>query len=240
MVLEFNPGNHQYRVIIKGRKYKVPSVTRIVSVIDKSGPLVWWAADNTLALCKQAIQPGTEYAEVYLEAIWNAARKESQRIKSDAAARGAAIHGAIERSLKNGGDSSVPCAEAVPIGEWLQCNSCVVTDVERKVYSRHHRYSGTLDAIGTIEGQVYLLDWKTSKSVYPEFRLQTAAYVAAYEEEHPGVVIQGRYIIQITEDGGVVPHFYPRETYPKDFSAFLAAKQLFTHLQLIDKEGRKK
>lgn len=221
-------------MIIKGRKYKVPSVTRITSIVDKSGPLVWWAADNTVAVCREAIKPGTEYAEVYLDAVYKSAREASQRVKNSAARRGTEIHAAIEEGLRSG--RRVSDVLQLPDGELGRLN---ITSVERKVYSRQHRYSGTLDAIGEIENQVYLLDWKTGKAVYPEFRLQTAAYIAAYEEEHPGVTIQGRYIIHIPEEGEIVPHFFPRETYPKDFSAFLAAKQLFTHLQAIEKQGKK-
>jgi hypothetical protein len=239
IILEFNSANHQYRVINKGRRFKVPSVTRITSIVDKSGPLIYWASDNTLNLCKNAILPGTEYSEIYLDAVWKAARSESQRIKSEAGKRGTHIHVAIESLLKSGGVVQGISSEADEVCKWLQSNCITVTDSERKIYSRRHRYSGTLDAIGTIEDKVYLLDWKTSKHVYPEFRLQTAAYVAAYEEEFPSQKIEGRYIVQIAEDGTIHPHYFPRSTYRLDFKGFLGAKALFEQVQLLEKNLRK-
>lgn len=47
---------------------------------------------------------------------------------------------------------------------------------EAVVFSKQHRYAGTLDAIAEIGGETLLIDVKTSKSVYPEFALQLAAY----------------------------------------------------------------
>lgn len=39
-----------------------------------------------------------------------------------------------------------------------------------------YKYGGTPDAIGEINGQVVLLDWKTSGGVYQDYLLQLAAY----------------------------------------------------------------
>jgi len=198
-----------------------------------------WAINNTLDVCKGAIAPGTEYAEIYLEEVWNAAKQSSTRIKGDAAKRGTNLHAAIERSIRESGELQSGDTEVLELRDWLQRDNITITESERKIYSRRHRYSGTLDAIGTIGEKIYLLDWKTGKSVYPEFRLQTAAYQYAWEEEHPDQPIQGRYIVRILEDGSIDPHYYPRDTYRLDFKAFIGAKALFDRVRQIEKELRK-
>lgn len=240
VICEFNPSRHTYTIINKGRRYKVPSVTRITSVLDKSGPLVNWAINNTLDVCKGAIAPGTEYAETYLEAVWDAAKRASQELKSDAARKGTELHRAFERSCQTGGVES-PSELVLCIRDWLRANELSIVENEKKIYSRRYRYSGTLDAIARLREEVFvLIDWKTSKSIYPEFRLQTAAYVHAYEEEFPDQKIAGRYLVRIAEDGSVEPHFFPRNTCRRDFNAFLGAKALFERVQQIEKEAKRK
>ena len=54
--------------------------------------------------------------------------------------------------------------------------------VERQVISSRHRYAGTVDALATIDGKFGVLDIKTSVGFYPEYNLQTAAYVMALQE----------------------------------------------------------
>lgn len=238
IICEFNAVRHTYVIVNKRRRFKVPGVTRITSVLDKSGPLVNWAINNTLDVCRGAIAPGCEYAESYLEAVWGAAKKVSGNLKAEAADRGKQLHALIEHGIGEG--AVEPSNESVlSVVDWLRSKKLRVLCNEVKIYSRRHRYSGTLDCLANDQEELYLLDWKTSKSIYPEFRLQTAAYVAAYEEEFPDKKIAGRYLVRIAEDGSVDPHFFPRATLRKDLKAFLGAKALFDRVQQIEKENRK-
>lgn len=54
--------------------------------------------------------------------------------------------------------------------------------VERPVWSVRHRYSGTVDALASIGSKFGVLDIKTSTGFYPEYNLQTSAYVSALQE----------------------------------------------------------
>lgn len=47
---------------------------------------------------------------------------------------------------------------------------------ELQLVSPEYRFGGTPDAIGEINGEVVLLDWKTSNSVYQDYLIQLAAY----------------------------------------------------------------
>jgi len=55
-----------------------------------------------------------------------------------------------------------------------------VKSTELIVYSKKHKYAGTLDFLGTIEIKgkriPVIIDWKTSKSIYREYHLQVASY----------------------------------------------------------------
>ncbi len=55
--------------------------------------------------------------------------------------------------------------------------------LEKKVVHSGHRYAGTFDIIGEIDGHFALIDIKTSASIYDEYRLQTSAYFYALNEE---------------------------------------------------------
>ena len=54
--------------------------------------------------------------------------------------------------------------------------------VERRIWSGFHRFAGTIDAIASIGDKFGVLDIKTSTGFFPEYNLQTAAYVLALQE----------------------------------------------------------
>jgi hypothetical protein len=237
--LTFDSAKHQYRVVTKGRSYKVPSVTAVCGIIAKPA-LVPWAVNSTLEVCKGAIAPGTEYAESYLEAIWEAAKRANVQTKSDAATRGRERHTILESCLRQRDTGEGLSVGSSPATDWLlSIGACSEFEVERRIYSRRYRYSGTLDLVVSSNQGLVLIDWKTSKSIYPEFRLQTAAYVHAWEEEHPDQPISGRYLVRVPEDGPVEPHFFPRSTQRLDFKGFIGALNLFNQLKNIEKSSKK-
>lgn len=47
---------------------------------------------------------------------------------------------------------------------------------EIQLVSPEFQFGGTPDAIGEIDGQIVLIDWKTSNAVYQDYLLQLAAY----------------------------------------------------------------
>lgn len=53
---------------------------------------------------------------------------------------------------------------------------------EEFMVSDTHKYCGTLDLLVEMNGEKWLLDIKTSNSVYESYHLQMAAYTKAYEE----------------------------------------------------------
>lgn len=53
---------------------------------------------------------------------------------------------------------------------------------EEFVYSDTHRYAGTADLLVEMDGEVWLLDIKTSKHLHKSYNLQLSAYATAMEE----------------------------------------------------------
>lgn len=54
--------------------------------------------------------------------------------------------------------------------------------LELRFWSPRHRYAGTVDALVHIGGKFGVLDIKTSTGFWPEYNLQTAAYISALQE----------------------------------------------------------
>jgi hypothetical protein len=52
----------------------------------------------------------------------------------------------------------------------------------RRVISKDHSYSGTLDVLAEIDGKMGILDLKTSRDIWDDYFIQAAAYFNAYNE----------------------------------------------------------
>jgi hypothetical protein len=195
-----------------------------------------WAVREALALCKGAIQPDIPYPEVYLEQVWAQAKRAHRQLKEEAADIGHEAHQTIEMYLRSGfilpPEDTPPgrCVSAALL--WMEEHSYRNVEIERRIYSRKYRYSGTLDYLAYVDGELALVDWKSSNGVWPEYWLQTAAYQAAYEEE-TGTRIQCRHIIKLGKNDGTFEVYTRRSVkdYKKDLQAFLSALRLTRRLE---------
>jgi len=113
--------------------------------------------------------------------------QESQRIKSDAGARGTSVHTAVEELLNGVELNKVMFA----LEEWNKINSFVewykaykpeIISLEMPVFSLKYGYAGRTDCIAKIGTKIYVIDWKTSSAIHPNFWLQFASYAQAIEE----------------------------------------------------------
>ena len=55
--------------------------------------------------------------------------------------------------------------------------------IERKIFSQKNKFAGTADLVAEVDGKMTLVDWKTSKSLYPSYFVQASAYAEAINEE---------------------------------------------------------
>lgn len=71
------------------------------------------------------------------------------------------------------------------------------TRSEMFVYSKRHKFAGTLDRIGKVKGKTFLIDIKTTAGMNEKaVAMQTAGYKLAYEEM-TGEHIDRRYAVQL-------------------------------------------
>ena len=101
--------------------------------------------------------------------------------RDDAGDRGAAVHNTIEAYVRKGPlpenltDDEAQCA--VNAIEFLKARKSRVLGCEVTVVNFTLGYAGTFDLWDIdADGQSWLLDWKTSKGVYPNHAVQQAAY----------------------------------------------------------------
>ncbi len=68
--------------------------------------------------------------------------------------------------------------------DWMFENDSILQkeDIEKRVVHTELAYAGTLDLVAQVKGRVSIIDLKTGSQLNPEFLLQTAGYMAAYNE----------------------------------------------------------
>lgn len=112
--------------------------------------------------------------------------ESAEEVKNKSAEEGSLVHGVAQKLLV-GQEVEIPSEMEPAIAKLLDFNqerkmTFHPEFIERQIWSRTHRYAGTVDALATIDGKFGVLDIKTSPGFYPEYNLQTAAYLQALQE----------------------------------------------------------
>ena len=181
--ITYTDSNHQYRM--DGRH--APSVTATINGGLPKGALTWWAA-NTVA----AYVADNPLAVESLRGLGRAPMVEALTALPDEARNVAAIRGTevhrLAEAVVHGEPVTVPGPLAARVEgyvRWLDTFEPVLLLSECIVGNRSVWYAGRFDLIVRIDGVVWLLDLKTSKSVYGDTSLQCAAYARAEFYVHP-------------------------------------------------------
>ncbi|MBI2609691.1 hypothetical protein HYW53_00755 [Candidatus Giovannonibacteria bacterium] len=133
----------------------------------------------------------------------------AEEVKNKSAEEGSLVHAVVQK-VAVGEPVEIPreIAPAVSSFEKLRAEKGIIfypEFIERPVWSVAHRYAGTVDALCTIDGKFGVLDIKTSPNFYPEYNLQTAAYLQALQEYSVKMSIglpediQTRWILRINQ-----------------------------------------
>ena len=236
--LEFDEARH----LFTANGDKVISVTACTSVIDKSGPLIYWAVglarDFLLGNIKGLVKDtkGDDIVKLIEEAS-----KQHRIKKQEAADVGTQVHKWVELFIKAKTDNDTPKIPDDPkvfngisaFLKWVDEHKVKFLSSEKHIYSKKYKYAGIMDAEAVIGGKTCVVDFKTSKGIYPEFRLQVAAYQAAVEEETGKDYSGDKWIVRFgKEDGEFEAHQFGEQT--EDFKAFLSALTLRKRLKELD------
>ncbi|WP_425837377.1 hypothetical protein [Streptomyces fractus] len=173
-------GDSRFYVDPEDGSIKVPGVTSVGSMLPKDF-LTFWAAKeaaeaavNNWDIVSQLVQRDPKGAVDYL--------KGAHRRKSKAAADlGSAAHDYFERLARgetvNDRHVHVDVKPHVRhFREFLEQVQPEFLFLEETVWSDTDKYAGSFDAIAKVDGEIVILDWKTSKSIYDSVALQLSAY----------------------------------------------------------------
>ena len=215
----------------------IPSVTTILKVVDKSGPLTGWAKRETAACAVRNLDVLVRMRETGGDTAAVNWLKTIPDFKRDSAADvGTRVHLFAEQLAR--GEEPDPTAEEEPFvaayRTFLTEYRPRVLAVEEMVCSLRHGYAGTLDSVAVIAGETWLLDVKTGTGIYPETGLQLAAYANADFIGRPGVPRRFRLprasrfgVVHVRPEGArLIEYRVDRGT----FAVFLEAKNLHTWL----------
>lgn len=207
-------------------------VTGITGAIDKSFALIPWALNEAEAFLV-ANWPQWEPSLEERSALFHSMKKAHEVVRDAAASIGKEAHAWIEeyihakmtfllppeKPLEKKARSSVEAYLA-----WESEHNVQYVASERLVYSKIHDFCGTLDLVAYVDGRLSLIDFKTSNDFREEYRVQTAAYLKAYEEEFPLHKIEDRWVLMLKKTSGKFkPIDLGVDTVDRDFECFLHA-----------------
>lgn len=145
----------------------IPSVTWIAGFYPKGLPFWKWLANKG----------------------WD----EAEALKQAAGDKGSKVHQAIERLLQGkkvkmedtflnkttGEEEELTLEEyecLMSFAKWFERTKPKVMANEIVMFNQREDYAGMVDFIGRINGQIYLVDFKTGQTIWPEYELQISAY----------------------------------------------------------------
>jgi hypothetical protein len=196
--LAFDPETHTYTLRKDGQEHILPSVTRVLSVIAK--PKVnAWAMDLMAQHILDNYSPGMSLEDMVL--LTQEARGMHLEESRKAAGAGSEVHDWIEAFLQGiprglpVNPSSVKAVQAFL--NWWKEEKREVLLSEEIVAHPGLLYAGKVDLL---LADKTLVDFKTSKALYPEYELQLGGYALALEAWE-GIRPQRGLLVRIGKDG---------------------------------------
>lgn len=197
------------------------SVTTALKALDKPA-LLPWAAKLQQEADREAVERWAQAgAFSSLDAALKSVSQAWKKKRDTAADFGTQAHALIEHEcrLMLGIYSEEPevCDEARYIfagwRRWADDAGFKPLAVETRIYHPVHKYAGTVDVVARFEAlsavapdRVVVCDWKSSKNLYAEHRLQSAAYREAIE--YAGIHLTAGMVVVLPKDkpGKVTPY----------------------------------
>ena len=93
--------------------------------------------------------------------------------------------------------------------EWEDQHKVEPLSTETRLVSEKYQYGGTLDLVARVDDELSLIDFKTSKGIWPEHKIQVAAYVHLYKENY-GWELKP-HILQLNKETGEFHYLPPSE-----------------------------
>ena len=220
---------HSYRL----DGHKIPGVTTVIGILDKSGPLKQWAANLA---AEEAVEHWAELSGLPVVQRLDRIRYAHKKTLRQASVRGTRIH-ALGEKVAHGLDVQVPDEYVGPVeayARFLDRWQIETHSTELPVCHTGYRFGGTADGIASspllADGEPFLFDVKTGKGVYAETALQLAAYrfadVALVDGAEVSMPATGEraYVAHVLADD---VELLPVDAGPATAKAFLFALALY-------------
>jgi hypothetical protein len=176
--------SHQKYILKDGTQ--VPGASTIAKIGDDGSSLIHWAWDLG--------NKGIDY----------------KKFRDQAADIGTVAHFLIECFLHNHvADLSEFSAADIErattaynnFRKWWDAEGLTILEPEVQLVSEDWMFGGTIDAPSRDkDGKIVLLDWKTSKGIWPSHKFQLAAYEQLWNENRPDMKVQRRGVVRIGKD----------------------------------------
>ena len=205
-------------------KYETADGTPVPGVTTVIGSSLGWNKNVLIAWARREALSG----------------QDPSKVLAKAADIGTIVHYLIECHIKGKeadlGDyaaNDIDKAETGFLGflDWEKANEPEYKLIEKKLVSESLKVGGTLDMTCIIRGKKCIYDFKTSKGIYPDHKIQLAAYSKILQEMYPQVLVDEHHVIQVSkEDGGVTDHNIPATQIELGWEVFQHCVELY-HLK---------
>lgn len=209
------PNPKKHKCVKQHTRYKtkdgtlIPGVTTITNQMNK-GALVNWS--NKLGL--EGINVGK-----YVDELANIGSIAHDYI--EAKFKGVEFDG--KDYTQNQTDCALVCIDK--FNDLFKARNFKTILVEEPLVSEVHRYGGTLDWYGIMDGKKTLLDWKTGSGFYEEHKMQLAANKALLEEH--GYVVEKCLLIGIGRNSWESTHIEDVGAMDDRFKKFLNLLEIY-------------
>jgi hypothetical protein len=135
----------------------------------------------------------------------------------------------IEPELKDYSKADIDKAENSFIAylDWEKRNNLVYVASELRVVSEQYRAGGTIDILARNNNDLWLIDPKSSKGIYPEFIVQVAAYRVFYEYQEDEAISEVHLLHLDKKDGSFADHKLSSSQLQAAFRVFDHCRQLY-------------
>jgi hypothetical protein len=251
VVLSFAEKSHRYKVSDRGSKPEhCPSVTTILNVLAKPALVEWGVkcACNYVEDNLRLLFAGESFSVEQIFKVVQDARTAHDRTRQEAADIGTEAHDWLRdywRAIIRKTDiPQMPepgpinnCVTAVR--DWISQHKVVPVAIEIPMYSRILKICGRSDFIGLVDDELSVLDYKSSKFLYPECPLQMTPYGKMYHEEY-GQLPETRWGIRMDKlTGDFEDKRYPPATFEPDWDTFLAVFKIYDRLKHLRRKEKK-
>jgi len=183
------------RVYVDDEGNKYPSITTVLSILNKEAILAWRK---------------------------RVGEEEANKISTRAAVRGTKVHDMIEKYILNE-DPGEP--DLISVSNFKEVKPIIderlskVYATEKRMFSKHLGVAGTVDCVGVWDGKDSIIDWKTSakfkkKEWISNYFMQASAYAIMWEERTGRPITQ--LVVCIAGDMGPQVFIEHRDNWDKE------------------------